>query len=316
MDDAHDRKPTTPFAKFFARGLGIVLPTALTIWLLFIAYNFVDQRIAQPINRGVRAAVLEATPYPKVDDGDIENHLRSILQGQAEDAVPLQRRYRELQMSPKKREAWIRRETRRFELRQWWDRYAVGLDLIGLVVAVVLIYFVGVAITSFIGRRLYAKGEELIDRLPVVRRVYPSVKQVTDFFFGPKQSQMHFSNVVAVEYPRKGLWSVGLVTGETMRYIQDRANEPCLTVFIPSSPTPFTGYVITVPRKDTIDLSITIEDAIKFAVSGGVLVPPSQRITPVSELGDPAAGPDASTEAEPGPDEPRDRGEHDKGPTP
>lgn len=289
------RKPASPFAKFFARGLGIVLPTALTFWLLFLAYNFVDTRIAQPINAGVRKAVVEFTPLPRVTDEEVETHLTAIREGQFDNAVTLQRRFRELQEFPDRQNKWLRRETRRFELAQWWDRYHYGLDLIGLIVAVVLIYFVGVALTSFLGRRLYAKGEELIDRVPIVRRVYPSVKQVTDFFFGPKQSQLQFSRVVAVEYPRKGIWSVGLVTGETMQMIEDEAGTPCLTVFIPSSPTPFTGYVITVPRRDTIDLPITIEEAVKFTVSGGVLIPPSQRITPVSELGgDPAADPGAA----------------------
>lgn len=295
MNDTSPRKAASPFAKFFGRGLGIVLPTALTFWLLFIAYNFVDTRIGQPINKGIRLAVLELSNFPKVTESELLAHRQSIVDGQLDNPVPLQRKLRELANQPEqKRRAWLQRETRRFELKQRWNQYALGLDLIGLFVAVVLIYFIGLMITSFIGRRLYAKGEELIDRLPIVRRVYPSVKQVTDFFFGPKQTQMHFSNVVAVEYPRKGLWSVGLVTGETMRGIQDRMDKQCLTVFIPSSPTPFTGYVITVPREETIDLGITIEDAIKFAVSGGVLIPPSQRITPVSELGDPAAAPPPS----------------------
>jgi len=84
--------------------------------------------------------------------------------------------------------------------------------------------------------------------------------------------------VVAVQYPRKGLWSVGMVTGDTMSRIQEAAGEPCLTVFIASSPTPFTGYVITVPKGDTVDLPITVEDALKFAVSGGVVIPANQAI--------------------------------------
>ena len=109
----------------------------------------------------------------------------------------------------------------------------------------------------------------------------PSCKQVTDFFFGDNSKErLQFSRVVAVQYPRKGIWSVGLVTGDTMRRIEQEAGGPCLTVFIPSSPTPFTGYVITVPRTDTMDLPISIEDAIKFAVSGGVVVPASQQIRP------------------------------------
>ena len=90
--------------------------------------------------------------------------------------------------------------------------------------------------------------------------------------------KVSFNRVVAVEYPRKGLWSVGLVTGNTMQTIQREAEGSCLTVFIPSSPTPFTGYVITVPEKDTIDLSVTIEEALRFTVSGGVIVPDAQVI--------------------------------------
>jgi uncharacterized membrane protein len=171
---------------------------------------------------------------------------------------------------------------RRQQLQKRWDSIAIGswhaLDLIGLIVAIVLFYFAGVVMSNVLGRTLRDRGERIIDRVPLIRRVYPAVKQVTDFFFGDGEAAMKFNRVVAVEYPRKGIYSVGLVTGDTMRSIEDVMGEPCLTVFIPSSPTPFTGYVITVPVRDTIDLGITIEDALKFAVSGGVLVPHSQLI--------------------------------------
>lgn len=171
---------------------------------------------------------------------------------------------------------------RRAQLQKRWDTIAIGnwhvLDLIGLIVAIVLFYFAGVIMSNVLGRTLKDRGEKLIDRVPLIRRVYPAVKQITDFFFGDSEQAMKFNRVVAVEYPRKGLYSVGLVTGDTMRSIENAMGEPCLTVFVPSSPTPFTGYVITVPEKDTIDLGISIEDALKFAVSGGVLVPPAQLI--------------------------------------
>ncbi|MEM1356197.1 MAG: DUF502 domain-containing protein [Planctomycetota bacterium] len=171
---------------------------------------------------------------------------------------------------------------RRHQLQNRWDSISLGnwhlLDLIGLIVAVILFYFAGVVMSNVIGRSVKDRGERLVDRVPLIRRVYPAVKQITDFFFADGDNAVKFNRVVAVEYPRKGLWSVGLVTGETMRSIQNEAKTECLTVFIPSSPTPFTGYVITVPRDETIDLDINIEDALKFAVSGGVLVPPSQRI--------------------------------------
>lgn len=171
---------------------------------------------------------------------------------------------------------------RRAQLQKRWNSIALGnwhiLDLIGLIVAIILFYFAGVIMSNVIGRQLKDRGEKIIDRVPLIRRVYPAVKQITDFFFGDSEQQLKFNRVVAVEYPRKGIYSVGLVTGDTMQSIETAMGETCLTVFVPSSPTPFTGYVITVPEKDTIDLGITIEDALKFAVSGGVLVPTSQLI--------------------------------------
>ena len=142
-----------------------------------------------------------------------------------------------------------------------------------------LIYTIGAVLGSLIGNRLYRRGELLLRKLPLIRQIYPSVKQVTDLFLGDNDKESKFSRVVAVEYPRKGLWSVGLVTGDTMRSIANQTSSECLTVFIPSSPTPFTGYVITVPKQDTIDLQITIEEALRFTISGGVIVPKTQQLT-------------------------------------
>ncbi len=268
-----DKKPRSNFNRFFVRGLGILLPTVLTIWLVVMAYNFVDSRIAAPINRGIKLLWIEVTPWPRVFEQQVLDHEADVRNNPV-----LRKAYQDAGNSRQ----WLRKDTRRAELDRWWGRIRIGtwqvLDLAGLIVAVVLIYFAGLLVGSFIGRRIYHRGEELIHRLPLIRRVYPAMKQITDFFFGEKTAQEQFSRVVAVQYPRKGLWSVGLVTGSTMQLIQDKAGAECLTVFVPSSPTPFTGYVITVPVHDTIDLPISIEDALKFAVSGGVLVPPSQQI--------------------------------------
>ncbi len=283
------------FRPFFLRGLAILLPTVLTIWLLSVSYQFVQDRIAGPINQGVRAGIVAWSPLPAAHDEDYDEAVDSLTGGQ-KDAWnvrddELRRSFGDEYTASKRiehRRQWMRAQpeieqsVRTAVVERWWNSYTAGtwavMDLIGLVIAIILIYIAGWLVGSFIGRRLYHKGEELIHRVPVIRSIYPSIKQVTDFFVGAK-SGPHFSAVVAVEYPRKGLWSVGLVTGETMLNIQERAGQACLTVFIPSSPTPFTGYVITVPRADTIDLPITIEEAIKFAVSGGVLIPPSQQIT-------------------------------------
>ena len=259
------------FRKFFVHGLAILLPTVLTIWMLLAAYQFVQGRIAQPINAGVRELIVRFTDLPKVVAEDEKAHETKLKN---EDPTKIKawrdgERYEEL----------LRLDTRRDVLGSKWASYSAALDWIGLVLAIALIYIVGIVVTSFIGRRLYHRGEVLINRVPLIRRVYPAVKQVTDFFMGAENKGMStFSRVVAVEYPRKGLWSIGLVTGQTMRDIESRAGVSCLTVFIPSSPTPFTGYVITVPKSDTIDVPISVEDALKFSVSGGVVIPRNQEI--------------------------------------
>ena len=98
-----------------------------------------------------------------------------------------------------------------------------------------------------------------------------NVKQVTDFVLSERK--VDFSGVVAVEYPRKGVWSLGLRTGTPIRQVQDSVSEALITVFIPSSPTPITGYVVQVPEKDVIELGISIDEGFRFTISGGVIKP-------------------------------------------
>ncbi len=263
------------FRRFFVRGLSILLPTVLTIWILIAAYNFVQVRIAEPINAAVRTGLVLWSPWPVVVEAE-RLQARQDLAGDDRAAW----------MAAGSSEQWLERHIKRQKVRQWWERYQYGADLIGLAIAVVLIYTVGLLLGSFIGHRLYARGEELLKRLPLVKQVYPALKQITEFLFGSEE-QLRFSRVVAVQYPRPGIWSVGLVTGDTMQTIQKAAGVPCMTVFIPSSPTPFTGYTITVPVKETVDLPITIEDALRFVVSGGVVLPPNE--APARGNGEPPA---------------------------
>ena len=84
--------------------------------------------------------------------------------------------------------------------------------------------------------------------------------------------------MVAVEYPKKGIWSVGFVTGSGLKNVVNNVRGDFLTVIIPTSPTPFTGFVITVPKKQTIDLDMTIEEALRFIISGGVISPLKEQV--------------------------------------
>jgi uncharacterized membrane protein len=275
-ESKHSNKKKSRVKQFFFRGLGILLPTVLTLWILVTAYKFVEEKIAQPINKGVRQAIVLFTPWPhplSTDYEAAEERLKDEQPEQYAKWVALQGKDPD-RLEPLAKSVALERQ---------WQYVGVGefalFDLLGFLVAFVIIYVAGALLGSFIGRNLYRRGEELLAQIPLVKQVYPHVKQVTDFLVGGSSDpKMQFNRVVAIEYPRKGLWSIGLVTGDTMNTIQLAAKTKCISVFIPSSPTPFTGYVITIAEIEAIDLDVSIDEALKFTISGGVIVPPSEII--------------------------------------
>jgi uncharacterized membrane protein len=146
-------------------------------------------------------------------------------------------------------------------------------------IAIVLLYFIGRLVTVRLGAWVVHRVETLVlGRLPVISTVYSAVKQVTDFLFSERQ--IEYNRVVVIEYPRRGIWSIGFVTGDSMLGIAAAAGEPLVSVLIPTSPMPVTGYTMSVPRSDVVDLNITIDQAFQFCVSCGVLVPQHQQVTP------------------------------------
>ncbi len=285
---------SSDFKRFFIRGLVVLLPSVLTLWILVTAYKFVDNTIAEPINRGVRLAINNLAPHWGAF-GPLLEPTNEAVDGELNQRLAAGTEVTREQVHDELREA-IRTDSalRRATIKTWWDRRWY-LDLIGLIVAIVAVYIAGRLLGGFFGRRIYRKVEGVITTLPVFKQVYPYVKQVVDFLFSDEQP-MKFNRVVVVEYPRKGIWSVGFLTGNTMKSIA-RESGDAVTVFIPSSPTPFTGYTITVPRREAIEVPITVEQAIRFAVTGGVLVPDNQ-IIPEGVLPQIPPPPDA-TQSEP-----------------
>ncbi len=153
------------------------------------------------------------------------------------------------------------------------------LSAVAVILVIITLYFLGRLVTARLGAWIVNTVEtRILGRLPVIRNVYGSVKQVTDFLFS--ESQVEYRRVVAIEYPRRGIWSLGLVTGDSMLDIATAVGEPCVTVLIPSSPMPVTGYTMSIPRSQLLDLNITVDQAMQFCVSCGVLVPPEQKVTP------------------------------------
>ena len=163
----------------------------------------------------------------------------------------------------------------------WADVFMDGWgSLTGFLIALFVVCVLGAILASVVGRTLWRMIERFIMNTPFLRRVYPYVKQITDFFLSEEEQKTMFRRVVAVEYPRKGIWSVGFVTGTGLDKVVAAIKREFVTVLIPTSPTPFTGFVITVQKKQTIDLDMTIEEALRFIVSGGVITPGSRLTTP------------------------------------
>lgn len=243
----------------------MLLPSVLTLWLLVQAYRFVDSSIATPINEGIRLAVIQIDRRTGFLPPQFEPSEREIFTELAETATDRE---------PLDADA-ARQLLRERAFVEWWNQRWY-LNLLGLLVAVVAVYLAGRLVGGLIGRSIYRRVERVLTSVPIVKHIYPHVKQVVDFLLSDDRP-MKFNRVVAIEYPRKGIWSIGLVTGEGMRPVQASAGDS-MTIFIPSSPTPFTGYTITVPRGDTVDLDLTIDEALRFVVTAGVLVPPRHAV--------------------------------------
>jgi len=167
-------------------------------------------------------------------------------------------------------------------MQQEAPRYLPYLGtLLGLILAFLLAVFVGFALASFIGRKTWGFVERRFFSFPIVSLIYPSIKQITDFVFG--EQKVAFKRIGLLEYPRKGVYSIGFITGPGFRSIQERTRREMVTFFIPSSPTPFTGYCVQVFRDEIIELDLPVESVIRYIVSGGVILPAREGGAPVVE---------------------------------
>jgi uncharacterized membrane protein len=154
------------------------------------------------------------------------------------------------------------------------DQFSTRLFGVGL--SVVLVYIVGFFVGNLIGRTFWRVGETFVMKIPIVRAIYPAVKQVTDFVLVDRTQQFKSSRVVAIQPHEKGIWSIGLVTGEGLKPMDQATGQEMVMVFLPNSPAAFSGYVLVVPRSEVVELPLTVEEAMRLLVSGGVIVPGSE----------------------------------------
>ncbi|MEE8357929.1 MAG: DUF502 domain-containing protein [Candidatus Hydrothermarchaeales archaeon] len=145
------------------------------------------------------------------------------------------------------------------------EKYVSG---IGLVITLFLITAVGALTTIAIGKRMVTFFEDILTRIPLVRGIYSTFKEASDAFLVHKPSDGS-RGVVLVEYPRKGIYTIGLTTAATVKEIQDKTHEPVVNIFIPTSPNPTSGMLILVPEDSVTPLDMTTEEGLKLIVSGG-----------------------------------------------
>lgn len=189
----------------FFRGLIILLPTLITVWLIFFCYTFLD---------------------------GILGNIITLFVGHS---IP-------------------------------------GL---GFILIILLILIVGAISPFLIGQRLIDWGDDFMKKVPVIKNIYSSVEQVNEVLFMQKDAK-GFNRACMVEYPRKGIWSIGFVTSDAAKELEKKAGwrtGKMMNVFIANTPTPATGFLIIVPSRDVKLLDMKIDDAFKYVISGGVLKP-------------------------------------------
>jgi uncharacterized membrane protein len=284
----------SPFRIATLRGFAIMLPPILTVVFFVWAWSTVDHSILRPVE-SLMANAIAWSIDDAVDDAQAKKITRNsnppgarftkldgedvFINENGETYVKIKTVWIPLEIAEVVRQnpgQSTPQTAHDYYLRYAEIRFLKRHLVIPMFLALFLglMYLVGKLLAVGIGRFFYHLIEGFIHRVPIIRNVYSSVKQVTDFAFS--DTEVQFNRVVAVEYPRKGLWSMGFVTGESLLDIRNAAGEPMLSVLMPTSPMPATGFTISVPKSETIDLNLTIDQAIQFCVSCGVVVPDHQ----------------------------------------
>jgi len=146
---------------------------------------------------------------------------------------------------------------------------------LGLLMVVILLILIGAFAAGYVGRLVVGLGEGLVEKMPVVRHIYGAIKQIFETVLA--QQSTAFREVVVVEYPRIGVWSLGFITGPPHHEIQRASEDELITVVIPTSPIPTAGFLLFVPRKDLVVLDMTVDEGLRVVMSGGIVSPPDRR---------------------------------------
>ncbi len=161
----------------------------------------------------------------------------------------------------------------RFVPKQYLPETWLGFPIpgLGLVLTILVLLLTGVLVANIVGRSAVKLWESLLVRIPIVRTVYSGVKKFSEVVFS--DSGQSFKKVLLIEYPRKGLYSLAFQTASQLQEVQAKTAEDVICVFLPTTPNPTSGFIFLVPRKDVIELDMSVDDAVKMIMSLGVIVP-------------------------------------------
>jgi uncharacterized membrane protein len=155
----------------------------------------------------------------------------------------------------------------------WQPDHLIGYHIpgFGVLLTLAILLIVGAVVSNFVGRRLIVWGDHLVTRIPVVRSIYSSVKQVSDTLFSPGGNA--FRTAVLVQWPRTDVWTIGFVTGTPGGDVANHLVGDYLSVYVPTTPNPTGGYFVMLRKSDCIELRMSVDEALKYVISMGVVSP-------------------------------------------
>lgn len=310
-------KKPSPFRRAVLRGLAFVLPPLLTLVFFIWAWSVIERYLLRPLEGVAATTIVLSIKDVKkelpegLDPAEVEvidkDGKRLLLQqflGEAKPATDLraqvarlggrvQQFHHEGRVYVAVKERWIPEFVYKTvdanpgdqtpnTPDKYYDRY-VRLTYLRRTIVVpvfvcvftLVLYMIGKFVAAGIGRIVWRFFETLIQRMPIIRDVYAAVKQMTDLVLSEQEIQ--FMRVVVIEYPRKGIWTLAFVMGEGFRQVRDQAGEPIYSLLVPTSPMPATGFTIMMRRSECLEIDISIDQAVQFFVSCGVVIAPHQQ---------------------------------------
>lgn len=281
---------------FFVRGLVVLLPTVLTIFIFVTVLGFVSTYLTTPINNllltlldsnglgwkvlGVMDVEPFARPYlvleelpqalqerlgPGKELGDLGSAAaEAAIQSHRDSKLTFIRNFDALAIDRAQLRGAI-------PLPRW----------IGLVIAGVVVLGLGYLASGFLGRTAIHSFDRMLHRIPLVKSVYPYTKQFVDFFLS--ESELEFDTVVAAPYPSEGVWAIGFVTGGGLKTVHEALGGEYVSVFVPTTPMPMTGFTVFIEAKRLIPLDITVDEAARIVMSFGVLIPVREQVSNLDE---------------------------------